>query len=197
MDIRMAAQTIRDTVTMDMILGLYGYKTKGGFICCPFHGEKEPSLKIYEKTGGWHCFGCGRGGSVIDFVMEHENCRFGTAVVAIDRAMHLGLTENRESALEAISEKRKQEWLDRFTDAVRAYCEELIRCIEAEQKTKLVMVKLLEQKRDHDVQSVTAEEWTEMDRWKSEDEFDEHRKEKVRAFIEEVAAWRRKARRAT
>ena len=67
----MAAQVIRDSVTMDQILSLYGYRPKHGFICCPFHGEKAPSLKIYKDTGGWHCYGCERGGSVIDFVMEH------------------------------------------------------------------------------------------------------------------------------
>ena len=37
-----------------------------GFLCCPLHGEKTPSLKLYED-GGWYCFGCGRGGSSIDF----------------------------------------------------------------------------------------------------------------------------------
>ena len=66
MNIKTAGQVIRDSVTMDTVLSLYGYRVKHGFMCCPFHGEKEPSLKVYQKTGGWHCFGCGRGGSVID-----------------------------------------------------------------------------------------------------------------------------------
>ena len=54
MNIKQAAQAIRDTVTMDQILQLYGYTTKRGFMRCPFHGEKTASLKVYRGTGGWH-----------------------------------------------------------------------------------------------------------------------------------------------
>ena len=180
---------------MDQILQLYGYRTKHGMMPCPFHGERNPSLKVYPDTGGWHCFGCGRGGSVIDFVMEHENCRFQAAVRAIDGALHLGLMDPKEDALEASAEKRKQEWLDRVVAAVNAYLDTLTAVIEAEQKTRLIMVRLLEKKRDNDVQSVTADEWTEILKWKDEDQYDEYRKTVIDEFREEVAAWRRKARR--
>ena len=180
---------------MDDIIGLYGYRTKHGFMCCPFHGEKEPSLKVYPETGGWHCFGCGKGGSVIDFVIEHENCTFPAAVRAIDRAMKLGLMDPKENALKASGEKRKQEWLDRVAEAMNAYLDALEAGVEREQKTRLTMVRLLEEKRDRDVQSVTADEWTEILKWKDEDQYDEYRKEKIGDARKEVAEWRRKARR--
>jgi Bifunctional DNA primase/polymerase, N-terminal/CHC2 zinc finger len=38
-----------------------------GNILCPFHQEVEPSLHCYEGDRGWYCFGCGRGGTIIDF----------------------------------------------------------------------------------------------------------------------------------
>ena len=193
----MAAQAIRDTVTMDQILDLYGYQAKHGFMCCPFHGEKAPSLKIYKGNGGWHCFGCGKGGSVIDFVMQQENCNFRTAVSAIDKALHLGLMDPRSDAFTEREDKRQQEWLDRVVEAVNSYCETLISTIERQQKTNLVMVRILEEKRDTDIQSVTADEWTEILKWKDEDQYAEYRKDRIREFMEEVAAWRRKARRAT
>ena len=193
----MAAQAIRDTVTMDQILDLYGYQAKHGFMCCPFHGEKAPSLKIYKGNGGWHCFGCGKGGSVIDFVMQQENCNFRTAVAAIDKALHLGLMDPRADAFTEMEDKRQQEWLDRVVEAVNAYCETLISTIERQQKTNLVMVRILEEKRDTNIQSVTADEWTEILKWKDEDQYAEYRKDRIREFMEEVAAWRRKARRAT
>lgn len=196
MNIKSAAQVIRDQIDMDQILGLYGYKTKKGFLCCPFHGEKEPSLKVYKSTGGWHCFGCGRGGSVIDFVMEHENCDFGTAVRVIDGSLKLGLFDPKENAMEARDQQRNQEWLDGFVKAVNAYLDALTETIEKQQKTRLIMVKLLEEKRANDIQSVSADEWTEILKWKDEDQYDEYRKEKIEEFREEVAAWRRKARRA-
>ena len=49
MNIKEAAQVIRDSVTMEQILSLYGYKTKRGFMKCPFHDEKTASLKVYEN----------------------------------------------------------------------------------------------------------------------------------------------------
>jgi RepB DNA-primase from phage plasmid/CHC2 zinc finger len=41
---------------------------RGRKIRCPFHGDTDPSLHVYETAGeGWYCYGCGRGGTVIDF----------------------------------------------------------------------------------------------------------------------------------
>lgn len=188
---------IRDSVTMEQILSLYGYRARKGFMCCPFHGEKEPSLKVYKDTGGWHCFGCGRGGSVIDFVMEHESCRFPVAVKAIDQALRLGLTDPHEDPAEVRDSRRTQKALDDFVDAIYAYCDALTKKIEHEQKMKLEMVLLLEDKRDRDIRSVTVDEWTEILKWKDEDQYDEYRKDRIEEFKEVVAAWRRKARRAT
>ncbi len=43
---------------------------------CPFHNEKTPSFVISPDKQIWHCFGCGRGGDVLSFVMEKENLSF-------------------------------------------------------------------------------------------------------------------------
>ena len=196
MDVKMAAQTIRDTVPMAEILDIYGYQTKHGFMCCPFHGEKEPSLKVYPDTGGWHCFGCERGGSVIDFVMEHEGCNFRTAVIAIDHALKLNLMDPNEDAFAAEDEKRIQDWLDRFVRSVNKYLDLARDIIEREQQTRLATVRMLEEKRDTDPQSLTASDWDAINSWKEEDMYAEDRKERIESLREEVAAWRRKRRRA-
>jgi len=48
----------------------YGFRpNRAGYITCPFHNERTASLKLYDD-GGWHCFGCGAGGSSIDFVSK-------------------------------------------------------------------------------------------------------------------------------
>ena len=74
MNIKMAGQVIRDSVTMDTVLSLYGYRVKHGFMCCPFHGEKAPSLKVYQKTGGWHCFGwLGAFQGMLSVLRQHQN----------------------------------------------------------------------------------------------------------------------------
>ena len=40
---------------------------RDGKIACPFHHDRTPSLHVYPDDGGWVCFGCGRGGTIIDF----------------------------------------------------------------------------------------------------------------------------------
>lgn len=86
-----AANAVRSRVSGEHIAFYYGFHpNRAGFIRCPFHGEKTPSLKVY-KTSGWHCFGCGAGGSAIDFVMKMEGLSFGDAVRKIDKEMDLGL----------------------------------------------------------------------------------------------------------
>lgn len=49
-------------------------------IRCPFHPDRRPSFKVYEKTNTFHCFGCGAHGSPVDFVMRFHNCGFKEAV---------------------------------------------------------------------------------------------------------------------
>jgi len=43
---------------------------RNGNAICPIHRERTASLHIYEDTNSWFCFGCNKGGSVIDFMME-------------------------------------------------------------------------------------------------------------------------------
>ena len=191
----MAAQVIRDSVDMESILSLYGYKQKHGFICCPFHGEKEPSLKIYQNTGGWHCYGCERGGSVIDFVMEHENCNFPTAVRAIDNALHLGLLNPFEYPDEAKRQQRVQQSLDNFVQAVYAYCDALIKVAEISQERNYKKMKQLEELQYGHAEQLTADDYTFLLTWKEEDQYTEYQIDKIKEFKEEVAEWRRKARR--
>ena len=194
MNVKMAAQVIRDQVPMDQVLDLYGYKTKHGFMCCPFHGEKEPSLKVYKNTRGWHCFGCERGGSVIDFVMAHENCDFRTAVRAIDGALHLGLMDPHENPEDARREQRLQKSLDDFCAAVYAYCDAMISVTEWRMKLDFQKYKELKAR---DVTDISAKEWDFLHTFNDEEDYNEYRIEKINEFKEEVAAWRRKARRAT
>lgn len=197
MDPKSAAQVIRDSVTMEQIITLYGYKTKHGFMVCPFHGDKDASLKVYPGTGGWHCFGCGKGGSVIDFVMEHENCDFRTAVAAIDKAMHMDLADPREDAYRAEIERKKQEWLDGFAGAINAYCDALKIRIETEIRMDLARVKEIEMmKQTGEIDKLTAADFDFLHLWKEISEFNEYRLEKIDNFREEVAAWRREWRRA-
>ena len=62
--------------------------------CCPFHDEKTPSFKVNADKQFYHCFGCGAGGSVIQFLMEHQRMQFVEAVETL--AEQCGLEVPRE-----------------------------------------------------------------------------------------------------
>ena len=104
---------IRSRLTMDEVARYYGFHpNRTGYICCPFHHEKTASLKIYPGTGGWHCFGCGAGGSVIDFVMQLFSISFSQAIIRISADFCLGLTAQRPTKAEAsriLEERREKE----------------------------------------------------------------------------------------
>jgi DNA primase len=51
--------------------------------CCPFHKDRSPSLYIYKGGRQWYCFGCGKGGDVIDFVRELHNVDFRRAAAML------------------------------------------------------------------------------------------------------------------
>ena len=57
---------IKDAVSVRDAASFYGYTVgRGGMMCCPFHDDKHPSMKVDTR---FHCFGCGADGDVINFV---------------------------------------------------------------------------------------------------------------------------------
>ena len=50
---------------------------------CPFHQEKTPSFTVNPNTRLFHCFGCRKNGTVIDFVMAYENLSYSDAALKI------------------------------------------------------------------------------------------------------------------
>lgn len=63
---------------------------------CPFHEEKTPSFFVFPERGTWRCFGCGRGGDVISFVMEREKASFVEAVESLAREAGIVLSQQEE-----------------------------------------------------------------------------------------------------
>ena len=103
---------VKQAVTMPNVAQFYGFSpNRAGFICCPFHGEKTPSMKLYNGSGGFHCFGCGVGGSVIDFAMRLFDINFRQAVLRLNTDFNLGLTGEKRTRAEqsAILEQRRRE----------------------------------------------------------------------------------------
>jgi len=76
-------EQIRQATDIVQIVGEYVRLKKRGrdmWAPCPFHSEKTPSFKVSPDKQFYHCFGCGKGGNVITFLMEHEKMSFVEAV---------------------------------------------------------------------------------------------------------------------
>ena len=195
MDIQNAASVIKDTVDMQTVIGLYGYHAKHGKMVCPFHGDKNASLQIYQNNGrhnGWHCFGCGRGGSVIDFVMEHENCDFITAVKAIDNALGLQLLETA-NLFDMETRKREQDLYDRVRESFDSYYDKASELLEHMFRESFDMLREIEAKA---VPERTAEEWTVLEILTERLKHIDHLQEMIQDNKRKVMAWRNQARRA-
>ena len=81
---------------------------KGGSLwgCCPFHSEKTPSFHVLPDRQIYKCFGCGKGGGVISFIMEIENLPFADAVRLL--AQRAGMTVPETGENEGLRRRRER-----------------------------------------------------------------------------------------
>ncbi len=78
--------------------------------CCPFHNEKTPSFSVSASKGIYKCFGCGKSGTAVGFVMEHENLSYTEALRYLARKYHIEIVEKEETA-EEIAQRQRHESL--------------------------------------------------------------------------------------
>lgn len=95
--------------------------------CCPFHQEKTPSFVVSSSRQTWHCFGCGEGGDVFEFVMRTDGLEFGEALRVL--AQKAGVTLKSEDFKRA---SEKQQLFDANRMAGRFWHEVLLRSPQAE-----------------------------------------------------------------
>ncbi len=75
---------------------------------CPFHNEKTPSFTVSPAKGIFKCFGCGKGGNAVHFVMEHEQLSYVEALKYLARKYHIEVVEKELSA-EDVAAKNDRE----------------------------------------------------------------------------------------
>ena len=105
---------IVDVVSDYVTLRKAGKNHKG---LCPFHDEKTPSFSVNPERQIYHCFGCGKGGNVFSFLMEHENVTFVEAVRHIARRLNITIPDTyrqREAGSEAESLAQVTRFAARF-----------------------------------------------------------------------------------
>ena len=102
-------------------------KSGSGYMaCCPFHREKTPSFHISAEKQLYHCFGCGVGGSAIQFVMAAENLDFPDAVRFLAERAGINVPEADSSDTTDEYYKRKRRIYDMNRDAARFFREVLL-----------------------------------------------------------------------
>ena len=89
----------RRTDIVELVGSYVQLKRKGRLYggLCPFHSEKTPSFSVSPDKQIYHCFGCGKGGSVISFIMEIENLSYPDAVRFLAKRANIPVPEDRES----------------------------------------------------------------------------------------------------
>lgn len=90
----MMFQEIKSALTMREVARQYGFEpNRAGFVRCPFHDDRTPSLKIYANS--YHCFGCGAHGDAIDFTARLFDLTALDAAKKIAADFHLGIDLDR------------------------------------------------------------------------------------------------------
>ena len=64
---------------------------------CPFHNEKTPSFTVSPAKGIFKCFGCGKGGNSVNFIMEHENLTYPEALKWLAKKYNIDVVEEEET----------------------------------------------------------------------------------------------------
>ena len=84
---------------IEEVVGQYVTLTRRGsnlFGLCPFHSEKTPSFSVAPEKGIYYCFGCHKGGGVINFIMEQESLDYPDAVRFLAKRVGMSVPEDRE-----------------------------------------------------------------------------------------------------
>jgi len=93
--------------------------------CCPFHNEKTPSFWVSPDKQFYHCFGCGKHGTVLGFLMDHDHMAFPEAVEEL--ATRLGLEVPHEGGVDSSARRADEPLFELMARVARFYADALAR----------------------------------------------------------------------
>lgn len=86
-------EIIKSKITIEDVLSKYAvHRDNRGWILCPCHQDRKPSMKVYPESNSCYCFTCGKSLDIIDFVMVKENCKYKEALNKISTMFGLGIS---------------------------------------------------------------------------------------------------------
>lgn len=104
---RETVQRILDTANIvEVVSDFVSLKRRGANYIglCPFHNERTPSFSVSPAKGICKCFSCGKGGSAVNFIMEHEQMTYWEALRYLARKYHIEIQEH-----ELTDEERREQ----------------------------------------------------------------------------------------
>ena len=116
------ASNIVDVVSEFVTLRKSGSNYKG---LCPFHNEKTPSFYVSPARGTCHCFGCGKGGNAVSFIMEHEQMTYPEALRWLAHKYNIEIKE-RELTDDEKREQSEHESMFIINEWVSNYFEDIL-----------------------------------------------------------------------
>lgn len=117
---------INETARVDEVVADFvNLKKRGANLLglCPFHNEKTPSFTVSPAKGIYKCFGCGRAGGAVNFIMEHEHYTFPEALKYLAKKYNIEI-EEEELTADQIKEANEKESLFIVTNYAADYFEE-------------------------------------------------------------------------
>ncbi|HIZ86290.1 MAG TPA: DNA primase [Candidatus Coprenecus stercoravium] len=98
--------------------------------CCPFHNEKTPSFSVSPSKGIFKCFGCGKAGSAVTFVMEHEQMTYPEALKYLARKYGIEVHEREETEQDAEDRLKRESMIAVSEFAAKFYADALFNTAE-------------------------------------------------------------------
>jgi DNA primase len=105
------AERVKQQADIVRVVGEYVQLKKAGQNfrgLCPFHAEKTPSFNVHATKQIYHCFGCGKGGDVFNFVMEMEKCAFPEAIRIVAEKCGIAIPRPKERSPEEKKENQQR-----------------------------------------------------------------------------------------
>lgn len=119
---------ILDTARVEEVIGDFvTLKRRGSsFVaCCPFHNEKTPSFHVTPSKGIYKCFGCGKAGSAVGFLMDYDHLTYPEALRYLAKKYNIEVKEEEETA-EQIAARQRTESLMAVSEFARQFfCDQL------------------------------------------------------------------------
>jgi len=102
---------IMDTARIEEVVGDFVHLKKRGTSLignCPFHGEKTPSFHVSVTKGIYKCFGCGKGGDSVRFIMDHEKYSYPEALKFLAQKYNIEVEETVESVQDVEAQNARE-----------------------------------------------------------------------------------------